>query len=137
MDIKIRSLKRSDRKRLTAMIEQLAEKIGSDEILNMISSVVSGKKVSNSSDSDENIISLGIQVINLLRKFLEEEFSEWLASLVDKSIEELDDMPFDVEVQIIEQVVNATEFTGFFSGASRLVKKIKQYLPVSIEKSVL
>ncbi len=128
MDIKIRPLLRSDRKKLTAMIESLAVKFGSTELLNLISSTIKTDKENNSGSS---VAGVGIQVINLLREFLEDDFCNWLAELINKTPEEFNNLPFDIEVQIIEQIVNAPEFENFFTGASRLANKIKKFLPQS------
>ena len=124
-ELKIRKLKISDRKRLSALISKLINKTGDDSIANIISSAVT--ETANKSDDSKQPMShvqVGIKIMSTLLNVLEEETQDWFADLVGVKKEEFLELPIDSEVQIIEQIINAEESSSFFTTASRVYKKI-------------
>lgn len=121
--VTIRKLVRKDRVTLAALIKKLADSIGSTQLLNMISA---DKAAATGSDSnDASVIAIGTQVLKLLIETLEDGVAEWFANLCGKTIEEFNEMPFDTDLQIIEQLIISEEAKDFFTGASRLSSAIK------------
>ena len=131
-EIKIRPLKRKDRKVLAELIRKLADKTGSNELLKiMVSDSLSTKAEKGEEKKDRDFIRLGIEIVKLMLEVIEDDVSKWFADLVGKTPEEYDDLPFDVEMQIMEQLVDAEEVNRFFSSALRLSSKIKKLVPGS------
>jgi hypothetical protein len=139
---KIRELKRKDRKTVSAMIVKLADKLGNAGILNIISSAGSGSAsgsapIGGGSDSAstpteqnksfDGALSIGIEIIKLMLTTLEDDVCAWFASLINKTPEEFDDLPLDIEIQIIDQLRQAPEVGVFFSGAWQQFNEIKKY----------
>lgn len=130
--IQIRKLKVADRKRLSAMIEKLTERVGDDALLNTISSAVTQRNAAKSNEETQNgdnlensVIQIGIKIIKMCLQVLEDETHEWFADLLNVTKEEFIDLPLDTEVIVIEQMVQAEEASSFFTIASRLYKKIE------------
>jgi hypothetical protein len=139
-EIKIRTLKRKDRKTVAAMLRKLADKIGSNGILNIISSEKKSDKAdenaaADSADAGKVFAKIGIDLVKTALEFLEDDVAAWFADLVGKTPEEFDEMPFDVEMVIIDQLVNAEEANSFFTRALQIYNKIrKSVTTVSTEK---
>lgn len=127
--IKIRKLKVSDRKRLSALIKALAETAKDESLLNVISSALSASPVSGDNDKEENkeesIILVGIKMLQSLLSILEEETQAWFMNLIDVTKEDFLNLPIDTEMIIIEQLVESAEAKSFFTIASRLYSKIE------------
>lgn len=127
-DIKIRKLKRKDRVVLASMIKKLAEKIGSNKLLNMIVADVSATETKESDEKSESqFIQVGVELLRTMIDTLEEEAAAWFADLCSVTPEAFDDLPFDIEIQIINQIAESEEAANFFTGASHLYSKIKGY----------
>lgn len=120
---KIRPLTRGDRVTLSRMIEKVADK-AAPTLLDIVSlNSPDGKKMSEAEMKAQQS-KFGLEVIRLLMGVLNDDLTEWFASLYDMTPEEFDKMPFDIEVKIVEQLQAADEVTGFFSGASQQFKAI-------------
>ena len=130
-EIKIRKLKISDRKRLSALISKLINNTGDDSITNIISSSVTDQKEKGEAEKSGKVssgsIQLAIRVIKTLLVVLEKETQEWFADLVGVSEEEFLELPCDTEMSILEQIVEAEEASSFFTIASRLYSKIEKF----------
>lgn len=127
-EVKIRGLKRRDRVAVAAMIRKLVDKIGSAELMNLIVSDTGAEKTDESATKrDDTFKKIGVEVVKLLLQFLEEDVTEWFASLLNVTVEQLNDMDFDIEIQVIEQLVAAEEANRFFTGALRLSRSMKQF----------
>ena len=132
-EIKIRKLKVSDRKRLSALIKTLAETAKDESLLNVISSALSAPPASSNyaeakdgkeEKKEESIILVGIRMLQSLLSILEDETQQWFMDLIDVSEEEFLSLPIDTEMLIIEQLVESEEAKSFFIIASRLYNKI-------------
>ena len=141
MEIRIRQLKVRDRKRFSAMIEKVADKVGDNSFLNIISSALPSssnqKKDNNEKDNvnqkksnDESAITMGVKVLKMLLQTLEDETQAWFIDLLEEpqiqTAEEFQELPIDAEMQIIDQMVTAQESSSFFTIASRLYNKIEK-----------
>ena len=131
-DIKIRSLKVKDRIVLAEMVKKLADKLGDNNLLNFISPNESAVKSDKADNTNFTII--GLRVLKMLLETLGEDMREWFASLIDKTPEEFDELPFDTEIKIIEQLTDSREANDFFTGALRLYKKMQGYADQSLNK---
>ena len=135
--IKIRELKMKDRKALTAIFENLIDKVGDVGIIDLIKSDIiktdAGKKKGKNKngppakqENEKSIIEIGLKVMRLCFKTLENETMQWFSDLL--GIEPVDflEMPLDTEIQIIKQIREAPEVASFFSGASQQFSEIKE-----------
>ena len=127
-EIKIRPLTVKDRKRLSALIQKMAESVGDHSLLRMISSQIQKSKQPESEDTlQEDYIQLAIKILKKLLEVLEDETHEWFADLIGTDKDTFLTMPFDTEAIIIDQITNAVEVNSFFTKALQLFSKIKQY----------
>jgi hypothetical protein len=134
-EIKIRPLKRKDRKTVAAMIRKLADKIGKNGLLNIIvSDPAAAAKENTATEKGDVFTRIGIEIVKQMLDVLEDDVAKWFADLIGKTPEQFDDLPFDVEVQIIEQLANSEEIGSFFTGALRVFNKIKKSVPESLTK---
>ena len=126
MAVQIRKLTRKDRKKLSGMIQSLAEGKGMQDLLAMIQRPTDGESAGEDTESTGRMVYIGAEILKMLLDKIEGEFCEWLADLIGVSMEEFDEMAFDVELEIIEQVIETKVFDSFFSRASRLSSTIKR-----------
>jgi len=122
----IRPLQRKDRVYLSDLIVKLTEVSKDDSILSVFQLAQSKDK----KDSDSKaIVELGISIIKKIYELLQADFCKWLCDLIGATQEEFDEMPFDIEIKIIKQIVEREEFVSFFVTASELSsmsKKLKK-----------
>jgi hypothetical protein len=132
-EIKIRSLYRKDRKLLSSLFVKYAGKVGSKAILTMINadaeSTAEGKE-----KSEDELIQIGVNVLLAVANELEEDIEKWFADLINRPVEEMDNLPFDIDLKIMEQLKAAPEFKNFFFGLLRQYNLIRMFLPQSREK---
>lgn len=128
-EIKIRSLTVNDRKRLSSLIQKLADKVGDRSMLNMISSQIkdSGAVGDSNTEKEDGYTQVGIKILLKIVEILETETHAWFADLIGVTEEEFLKLPMDTEMIIIEQIVNAQEASSFFTKALQLFKRIKQF----------
>lgn len=128
-EIKVRSLKRKDRKTISDLLQKFAEKIGNDQLKNIIdSSVSTGDKeltVEQKESANQKMLEFAINLLKQIFDILDNDVKPFLADLVGCTVDEFDDQSFDVEIQILNQLVEKPEFSSFFTGASQLFKKMK------------
>jgi len=121
--VKIRQLKRSDRKFLTSMFERLATKIGSNGLLNLFTADVK-ETVKEMADEkvpiNPKMVAIIISTMKLLIEHFEVEMDTWFSDLLECKAEDLDKMSFGVDLEIIVQLVESKEAEDFFSNALRL-----------------
>jgi hypothetical protein len=130
-EIKIRKLKYKDRKTLSALIGKLADKIGTKGITDIIVSDISGVTDDEKTVPDKNavFVKIGVELLDRAFKFLENDVREWFSDLIGIDKEKFnDDMPFDIEMIIIEQLVEAKEINSFFTHALRAFNGMKGYV---------
>lgn len=135
MNTKIRELKFSDRIVLSNLLSKLSDKVKDDSLLNLIKSS-SNKKQSIETDKDDmKMVKLGIELFQLLIKFLEVDLNKWFADLCNITYDEyLKQAPFDIEIIIVNQLFDDQgKIKSFLSGASMLFKKIKISLSNTLE----
>lgn len=127
-EIKIRALTIKDRKRLSTLVQKLAETAGDRSLLRMISSQIQSVKQSETAGNpEEDYIQVGLKILKRILEVLEEETHEWFADLIGVSREEFLNLPMDTEAVIIEQIINSREASSFFTKALQLFNRIKQY----------
>lgn len=125
----IRKLTRKDRKTLTAMIEKMAAQLGDKSILKtMISDTTRAASDSAEEAKSDTYVAMGVKIFKTLYSLLEDDFCGWLADLCGMTIEEYDAQPFDIDIQVMNEIVDQKEFSGFFTGASVLASKTRQFV---------
>jgi hypothetical protein len=121
--IKIRELKKKDRTFLASIILKFIDKFGSEAIPKISDSA--GEKTTDLNKADDQLKKIGVDVIMLLLKTLEEDMTKWFIDLTGCTPEQFEnDMPFDVEIQIIQLIMEAKEVSRFFTLPSLLSSKI-------------
>jgi|WetSurMetagenome_2_1015567.scaffolds.fasta_scaffold84133_4 hypothetical protein len=134
-ELKIRALERRDRKTLTALLEKLIKADSGKGIYDLIvSGTQNSEAVEQKEDEQERkLLKISVDIISRAIRVLDEDVAAWFADLIGKSVEEFDHLPFDVETEILSQIVEADNFAGFFTGALRASSKIKTLL-LSLKK---
>lgn len=132
IEVKIRRLKVSDRKRLSAMIKKLTKLADDDSLLKSISSAptsspedTEGKPPEES--REQKMVKIGVRVLRSLLDTLEDETHAWFSDLLGVTKEAFLELPMDTEMRVIEQIVEAEESNTFFTIALRLNKKISSF----------
>ena len=130
MSIKVRNLKRKDRATLAALIKKFADVAGTESLVNMVPS--SDKAAENDEagesakvDATAEILEAAFGLLEQMLKVIESDVSAWFCDLISVTKEEYDDLDFDIELQIIEDIISQKGFEDFFSRGSRVLKKIK------------
>ncbi len=135
-EVKVRRLTKKDRTKLSNLIEQLVEKTDNKALINMVPSS------SNADDSEQSETSASEQTADVLQfafnlmegflKFIEEDVTEWFMDLIGETDKEnYNDLDFDIEVQIIDQIISQKSFENFFLKGSQVVNKIKGFVSPS------
>lgn len=124
--VKIRQLKRKDRRIVAGMIRKIVEKPEFAGLVKMISADVEAERTEVAkAEKDTTFQKIGIDVVKILLDVLEDDVTKWFADLIGVTAEQFDDQDLDVEVQIIDQLVQAEESNRFFTGALRLSKSMQ------------
>lgn len=127
-EIKIRPLTIKDRKRLSTLIQKLAETAGDRSLFRMISSQIQSVKQPDADQgAEEDYVQIGLKILKKILEVLEEETHDWFADLIGVSRDEFLDLPMDTEAVIIEQIIASREASSFFTKALQLFNRIKQY----------
>jgi hypothetical protein len=128
-ELKIRPLERRDRKTLTTILEKFVKTNDGKGICHYIVSEYSEKKEQQSQESNEmRILKVAAEIIGQLIQVLNDDISLWFSDLIGKSPEEFDHLEFDIETKILNQIVEAEGFAGFFTGALRASNRIREFL---------
>jgi hypothetical protein len=118
---KIRPLKYADFKRVKAILAKYVEQSGDDAV----KGIISAARASSSGDvSDEQrstqIVAVFMDVFKKLITHLDKEVHGWFCDLVGVTAKDYDELPFDIDMQIIDQLRTAPEVANFFTGVSQL-----------------
>lgn len=122
---KVRKLLRKDRKKLTELITSFANKTKQQ---NLISMALAGEKDDDEADDknrQESMASM-FELLTEMVKHIEDEITPWFAELIGVSVKEFDTLPFDIDVDIIDQLLDQGGFSNFFLKVSRVRKKIRK-----------
>jgi hypothetical protein len=130
MTVKVRKLKRRDRVTLAKLIKKFADVAGSESLVNMVPSSdvkhedSESEEVTKTNDTAE-ILETAFKLLEQMLQVIEDDVSDWFCKLIDVTRDEYDDLDFDIEVQIVEQIVSQKGFEDFFSRGSQVLNKIK------------
>jgi hypothetical protein len=105
--MKIRELKAKDVKTLAHILGKLKSSSVSELYM-----ILEGKM------SDP--LRVGLSVFRIVAADLTDDIYAWLADLIGKKPEELDDMPFGTPAEIIKELVKRGDFKDFFGQAARV-----------------
>lgn len=123
----VRVLTRKDRKKLSDLIRAFADKSGNSEITKMLPKADGGGgKDEGKEKSTDEVYELIKTVMAGLFQWVEEDVTAWfmdLIGVVDRDA--YDNMPFDIEVYIIDEMMKQKGFSNFFSKASELYRKVR------------
>jgi len=131
---KVRALTRKDRTKLSELIKDFADRSGNLELTSMLPQQKSdaGEKDDGKKDDDnievdtDKVFDLVKTVIAGLFKWVEDDVTLWFMELIgvtDKAA--YDNMPFDIEVYILDELLKQKGFSNFFLRASELYKKAR------------
>ena len=126
---KIRELTRKDRKTFSALIQAFANRSGNIKLTEMVPAAKpegsKGEDKEKEADTDK-IYELIKSVMAGLLEWAEDEVAVWFMDLIgvtDRT--KYDALPFDIEMNIIDQLMESKGFTNFFLRASELFSKIR------------
>jgi hypothetical protein len=122
--IKIRELKKKDRTFIVSLIKKFVDKFGNDSITKIMVSDSEATASKDAVESDDQFKKIGVELVNLLLQTLEEDVTNWFIDLLGCTPEAFEDMPFDIELQIIQQIMEAKEVNRFFTLPSLLASKM-------------
>jgi len=129
---KVRALTRKDRKKLTDLIKDFAEKSGNSRLTSMLPGVNKSKPEAETETADkpedeqEQTYDLIKKVMLGLLEWVEEDVNKWFMELVGITDQnEYDNLPFDIEVHIIDSLIAQKGFNNFFLRVSAFYKKIR------------
>lgn len=125
MAIKIRELTIQDRYTMTGLLDIMVERTGNVQLKDMIPSNKKGSGPDESGDDEDSTQALIAYAIKAIIDVAEKELGDWFADLLGVTREAYLQMPFDIEVQVIEALTEREEFSNFFAKALRSFKKIK------------
>ena len=127
---KIRPLLKKDQKTISKMFLDMADQIDDQSIKAIITNASTngtGKKSISEEERRANIIRVFMNLFARLSAHLYDEVSNFLADLINVNPEDYDQLPIDIDVRILEQVMEAPEVENFFIGVSRLFKTAPWY----------
>ena len=119
----IRKLTRKDRCVLTDLLTTFVQKTDQESLLSMVPS--EKNEGVESSNGNADMVRSTLELLTDMVKYISVEITPWFADLISVSVEEFDNLPFDIEVEIIDQLVTSKGFVAFFLKVSRLRNKIK------------
>ena len=134
---KVRALTRTDRKKLSELIKAFADRSGNIELTKMLPARKSDDVKKDDAKSDDgNEVDTEVntdQVFDLVKsvmaglfKWVEADVTAWFMDVIGVTDKEIyDNMPFDIEVHIIDELLKQKGFSNFFSRASELYKKAR------------
>jgi len=128
----VRVLTRKDRKKLSELIKAFAERSGSSELTKMIPGTAKAKpegdaeKDEGDDETAEKTYELIKTVMDGLLTWVEEDVTTWFMDLVGvKDKEAYDNLPFDIEVYIVDSLIKQKGFNNFFLRLSALYRKVR------------
>ena len=122
----VRRLKLKDRKKVSGLIKKFAERSGNEGLMQMVPGTPKPESEEADGSPAEKIYELMRNVMGSLIDWVEEDVTAWFMELTGiETREEWDDLPFDIEVYILEELYKQTGFNNFFSKALGLYNKIQ------------
>jgi hypothetical protein len=128
MTKKIRNLTRKDRKTLGNLIVKLANTTGNKSLVNMSPKESSDEVEKSEEDVTNSVLNYAFDILETILEVLNDDAAIWFADLLGVTIEEYDNLDFDIEMDVIEQLLEAKDFKGFFSKGSQVRNKIKTFV---------
>jgi len=123
---RVRELTRLDRKKLSELIKAFAERSGNIKLTEMLPGQKGEGKEKEAGVNTDQVYDLIKSVLQGLLEWVEDEVTAWFMDLIGYTNRDAyDRLPFDIEVNIIDQLVAQKGFNNFFSRASVLYKKIR------------
>lgn len=120
----IRPLLKRDQRVVAGMLGKLADQFNESSIRDIISSARGSGGDSGSALSEDEQKARIIRVFfDLFRRCMSKMTAEveiWFADLIGVTPEQYEDLPIDIDVQILNQMKEAPEVERFFIGALRL-----------------
>ena len=124
MDFTVRQLKKKDQKVLTKMLFDLIDEIDDQSIQDIIKSSNNAAAGDGPALSDEEqraqTIRVFMQIFKKLAANLEDKLNAFFADLIGDTPELYAERPFDIDIQIIDELNKRPEISNFFTGALRL-----------------
>jgi len=122
--ITVRQLLKKDQRRISAMLAKLMDQIDDKSIAHIISSAA-GSSSGGDTEADDaqrkaSITKVFMELFKRLLASLQDEATALLADLIGVTPEQYEEMPIDIDVQILEQLKARPEVENFFTGALRL-----------------
>jgi hypothetical protein len=114
---KIRKLTRADRKALTEIFLTVIQKLGRSDLMGIISSTAAADPDDEGAaeEASASLIRLAADLISQSIEVLEGRIEVWFADLLGITVEEFNAAPFDIEIDVIEQLKEAPEAGAFFT----------------------
>lgn len=120
MDLKIRNLKLKDNRLLVGLLKRLITEYKEDWLENAIQDTDIGDSNSpelNVEEDSKKTNGAFLVVINKLIDVFSDDITKWFASLLDMTVEEYEELDFDTDLLIIEQLKEQPKFRFFFRRA--------------------
>lgn len=116
---KIRPLTYKDFKRVKGLITNYIDQSGETSIKGLISAAKSAKD-EDAENSDGAVVAAFLAVFKKVLTYLDEEVHAWFCDLLGVTSEEYEDLPVDMDVQVLNQIKEAPGVGNFFTGVSLL-----------------
>ncbi len=129
----VRELTQNDREVLSGLLEAFAERSGNIKLTEMLpgrkdkgKGKGKGDNIKNKEVTADQTYELIKSVMQSLLGWVKDEVTVWFMDLVGVTDrEKYGQLPFDVEIYIIDQIIAQEGFNNFFSRASELYKKTR------------
>ena len=121
--VTIRKLNYGDAIAFGKVIKSFTKAIGDTSLLEMIKS---GGTEEGKESNPEVWVEVGISILRAAIEVVGEDAESFLLGLVVEEFENKYELPFDVLIQILDQLIDAPELPNFFSSALHLFKKMQQ-----------
>ena len=129
--ITIRPLKVRDSRFLMRMLKKLIEESKERWIETLISAGVDTEETAVDETADGvKYLNLFSDIVALLIANFENEITEWFADLSEITHEEYENLPFGIDLDIIQQIGNDENFRSFFSKAWAFARNHRTFGPI-------
>lgn len=112
MEIKIRSLKVKDCRFLTKVLKRLISEMKETWIQNSVK-INEDDSEDKSKENTEKAGNFFLLIIEKALDCFDDDISDWLASLLDISIDDYLELPFDTDMKIFRQIIDDENFSFF------------------------
>lgn len=115
---------------LSNLVRKFASISGAQSLVNMTPQIATDDSEEGAPDGESGgtaeILETAFSLLEQMLEVIESDVTDWFQTLVGvASREDYDNLGFDIETEIIEQILEQKGFTAFFSRGSRVVNKIK------------